>query len=136
MSGIGTPSIYNGNLSLSLIQGKFNFFGSGNYNKSGGVGRGETKRQNKRNGTIQDYFNQVSETERLRRFTSVRFGADYFIDNRNTLTISQNFVNGNFNTNQQQDQQYSDRNNQLFERGKRSSLSKSGFNRSNSQLNY
>ncbi|MEO5996869.1 MAG: outer membrane beta-barrel protein [Chitinophagaceae bacterium] len=135
-AGIGTPSIYNGNLSLNLRQGKLNLFASGNYNKSGGVGKGETKRINKRNGIAQDYFNQVSETERLRRFTSVRFGADYFIDNRNTLTFSQNFVRGKFSTNQQQDQQYLNSNRQLFETGKRTSVSQSGFKRSNSQLNY
>jgi outer membrane receptor protein involved in Fe transport len=135
-AGVGLPSIYNGNLSISLRQGKINFFGSGNFNHSGGVGKGETKRQNKRNGVIQDYFNQVSETERVREFRSIRFGADYFIDNRNTLTLSQNFVNGRFTTNQQQFQEFLDNNKNLFETGTRGSSSQSSFNRSNSQLNY
>lgn len=135
-AGIGTPSIYNGNLSLSLRQRKLNFFASGNYNKSGGVGKGETERINKRSGVVQDYFNQVSETERLRKFTSVRFGADYFMDNRNTISFSQNFVKGKFSTDQQQNQEYFTRDKLLFQRGERTAVSSSGFNRSNSQLNY
>lgn len=134
--GIGSPSILNGNLSLSLRQGKFNLFASGSLNKSGGVGKGETKRENRKNGSATDYFNQLSETERLRKFTSVRFGTDYFIDNRNTLSFSQNFVKGKFNTNQQQDQQYITKEKVLYETGKRLTLSDSRFNRSNSQLNY
>jgi outer membrane receptor protein involved in Fe transport len=124
------------NLSLNLRQGKFNFFGSGNYNQSGGIARGETKRQNKKNGFIQDYFNQVSETERSRRFQSVRFGLDYFIDNRNTITVSQNFVKGVFENNEEQDQEYLNTERVIFQRGDRTSVSKSNFNRSNSQLNY
>lgn len=135
-AGIGTPKISNGNLSLSLRQGKVNFFGSGNYNRSGGTGRGETNRTNKKAGVVQDYFNQLSETERLRRFTSVRFGLDYFIDNRNTITVSQNFVDGNFSTNQTQDQEYLNNLNVLSSTGLRTLNSSSGFNRSNSQLNF
>jgi outer membrane receptor protein involved in Fe transport len=135
-AGIGTPGILNGNLSLNLRQGKLNFFGSGNYNQSGGLARGETKRQNRKNGLVTDYFNQVSETDRSRRFRSVRFGVDYFIDNRNTVTVSQNFVTGNFSNNEQQDQQYLDASRVLFSRGERSAISESEFNRSNSQLNY
>ncbi|MEO6914854.1 MAG: outer membrane beta-barrel family protein, partial [Chitinophagaceae bacterium] len=134
--GIGSPSILNGNLSLNLRAGKLNFFASGNYNKSGGVGKGETKRENRKNGLATDYFNQLSETERLRKFSSIRFGADYFIDNRNTISFSQNLVKGKFSTNQNQDQQYLNKGNILYQTGKRITLSDSRFNRSNSQLNY
>lgn len=135
-AGIGSPSIANGNLSLSYRQGKINFFGSGNYNRSGGVGKGETQRANKSAGVVTDYFNQVSQTERNRRFTSARFGLDYFIDNRNTITISQNFVNGEFDTDQRQDQEYLNRSNVLTSTGLRTNRSTSGFDRSNTQLNF
>ena len=69
-ASVGTPRVLNGNLNLNLRQGKFNFFASGGYNQSGGKARGETKRQNKSNGTIQDYFNQTTVNDRLRRFRS------------------------------------------------------------------
>jgi hypothetical protein len=105
-AGVGTPGILTGNISLNLRQGKFNFFTSGNYNRSGGVARGESFRQNKVNGQPGDYFNQISETDRTRQFSSVRFGMDYFIDNRNSISLSQNFVKGKFNSFEDQDQQY------------------------------
>src|SRR5690606_14178399 len=45
--GIGSPDVFTGNLSLNLRQGKFNFFGNGNFNNSGGVAKSEAERQNK-----------------------------------------------------------------------------------------
>ena len=135
-AGIGTPDILTGSLSLNLRQGKFNFFGSGNYNQSGGVAKGESFRQNIENGVRQDYFNQVSETERMRRFNSVRFGADYFIDNRNTISISQNFVRGRFNNFETQVQEFRTKEGELQRTGERFSDAPAEFNRSNTQLNY
>ncbi len=135
-AGLGTPGILTGNLSLNLRQGKFNFFGSANYNRSGGLAKSESMRQNKRSGAITDYFNQQSETDRLRRFRNVRFGMDYFIDNRNTVTISQNFVNGRFANLENQDQQYFDNNFELVSTGMRTSDGSAQFNRSNTQLNF
>jgi outer membrane receptor protein involved in Fe transport len=135
-AGIGTPDILTGSLSLNLRQGKFNFFGSGNYNQSGGVAKGESFRQNIENGVRQDYFNQVSETDRMRRFTSVRFGADYFIDNRNTISISQNFVSGRFNNFETQVQEFRTKEGELQRTGERFSDAPAEFNRSNTQLNY
>jgi outer membrane receptor protein involved in Fe transport len=134
--GGGYPEVLTGNLSLNMRQGKFNFFASGNYNQSGGIAKSEAKRQNKTNGLVTDYFNQTSKTDLSRKFTSVRFGADYFIDNRNTITISQNFVKGRFANIEDQDQEYLDINQQLTLTGDRRTISASEFNRSNTQLNY
>jgi len=135
-AGIGLPEILNGNLSLNLRQGKWNFFGSANYNRSGGVAKSEAYRQNKDAGIITDYFNQVSETDRMRRFQNFRFGFDYFIDNRNTITISQNFVKGRFSNFETQNQEYLDAHQQLTRTGFRESNGASEFKRSNTQLNY
>lgn len=135
-AGVGIPGIYNGNLSLNLRQNKLNFFGSANYNRSGGVAKGESKRQNKSSGAITDYFNQQSENDRLRRFQNFRFGMDYFIDNRNTLTVTQSFVKGRFQNNENQNQQYLDVSRELYRSGLRNSDGHAQFKRSNSQLNY
>lgn len=105
-ASVGTPKILNSNLNLNLRQGKFNFFVSGGYNQSGGKAKGETMRQNKANGVITDYFNQLSENDRFRRFRSIRFGVDYFIDNRNTLSVTQDFGNGRFRSEEKQRQEY------------------------------
>jgi outer membrane receptor protein involved in Fe transport len=134
--GAGYPEVLTGNLSLNLRQGKMNYFASGNYNQSGGVARSEAQRENRNNGVATDYFNQETFTDIKRKFTSVRFGADYFINNRNTLTFSQNFVDGKFSNDENQDQEFLDINKELTQIGERTSLSISNFKRSNTQLNY
>lgn len=134
--GAGYPDILNGNLTLNLRQNKFNFFVSGNYNQSGGIAKSESFRQNRKAGVLQDYFNQYSSSDRLRKFGSVRFGVDYFLDNRNTLTLSQNFVSGNSTNKEKQDQQYHDINHTLTQYGNRIADNKGDFDRSSTQLLY
>ena len=134
--GAGSPDVLNGNLSLNARQGKFNFFVSGSYNQSGGVAEGRAYRQNKNNGIVTDYFNRFSENDRTRRFGSVRFGLDFFADNRNTLSITQNIVNGQFGNDETQRQEYLDVNRVLTQLGSRFSNSESDFKRYNTQLNY
>lgn len=134
--GAGYPDILNGNLTLNLRQNKFNFFASGNYNQSGGIAKSKSFRQNRKAGIATDYFNQQSEGDRLRKFGSVRFGVDYFMDNRNTFTISQNFVTGKESNDETQDQRYTNLNNELTQYGDRLANSSNNFNRSNTQFLY
>lgn len=134
--GAGYPQVLTGNLSLNMRQGKWNFFASGNFNQNGGRARSSAERQNKENGKVTDYFNQETITDITRRFISVRFGADYFINNRSTITLSQNFVDGRFKNSENQDQEYLDINHDLYQTGARTTNSNNGFKRSNTQLNY
>lgn len=134
--GVGTPKLFNGSLSLNYRQGKFNVFVSGNHNRSGGTAKGDAYRQNKSNGIVTDYFNQQSETERKRKFSSIRFGADYFIDKYNTISFTQGFVAGRFDNLETQQQTYLDVSNSLTRTGNRLSTDKDFFNRANTQLNY
>ncbi|MBL7736577.1 MAG: TonB-dependent receptor [Chitinophagaceae bacterium] len=135
-AGVGIPEVLHGNLSLNFRQGKFNFFVSGNYNQSGGVAKTEASRQNKLNGVRQDYFNQASENERSRKFTSARFGIDFFADNRNTLSLSQHFVKGRFKNDEEQKQEYLDIQKTLLRYGNRTTDGFGQFDRSNTRLNY
>lgn len=132
----GSPALFSTNLNLNLRQGKFNFFASAGYNRSGGEGTGETKRQNKENGIVTDYFNQYSSNKRSRRFSFIRSGADYFIDNRNTITVSQNFVKGRFGNDETQHQDYLNKLQELDYYGERESDGHSEFNRNGTRLNY
>lgn len=134
--GVGIPNQLNGGLSLNFRQNKVNFFVSSNYNKSGGIAKGNAERQNKSNGLVTDYFNQNTETTRERRFVNVRFGVDYFIDKYNTISVSQGFVNGRFNNPETQTQEYFDAQKVLTQTGKRYTEDRFGFNRSNTQVNY
>lgn len=132
----GTPEIFNGNLNINLRQGKVNFFASGSHNQSGGLAKGKTLRQNKKGGLITDYFNQYSENERSRNFNSIRFGMDYFIDNRNTVTVSQDFVSGDFGNLETQQQEYLNADALLQYNGLRTTNGSAGFDRKSTRLNY
>ena len=134
--GGGHPSIFNANLSLNARQGKFNLFVTGGYNQSGGRARGRTLRQNKTNGVVQDYFNQNSINENLRRFGSLRFGLDFFASNRSTFSITQNIVKGNSRNEEEQDQEYLNSSKIMERYGFRLSEARNDFNRYNTQLNF
>ncbi|HZI53253.1 MAG TPA: outer membrane beta-barrel protein, partial [Chitinophagaceae bacterium] len=132
----GAPRVAGGNLNLNLRQGKFNFFLTGAFNQFGGKAKTETNRINKSNGTVEDYFNQISSNDRLRRFQSIRFGADYFVDNRNTLTITQDFGKGSFKNEELQDQEYRDSSSMIEYYGKRQADGSSIFRRNSTRLGY
>ncbi|MEO6685608.1 MAG: TonB-dependent receptor family protein, partial [Dyadobacter sp.] len=132
----GTQGILSGNANLNLRQGKLNFFVSGNYNQSDGKANSNSFRQNKSDGVIENYFNQYSTNERSRKFTSVRFGFDYFIDNRNTLTLSQGMVQGRFANNETQSQEYQNSDKIMERYGERTSAGRFQFNRYNTQGNF
>ena len=132
----GTQGILSGNGNLNLRQGKLNFFLSGGYHRSDGKSNSESYRQNKSNGIVDNYFNQYSNNDRSRKFTSARFGLDYFIDNRNTLTLSQGLFQGRFANDESQNQQYLDGNKLMTEIGDRTSKENFQFNRYNTQANY
>jgi outer membrane receptor protein involved in Fe transport len=133
-AGGGSPDIYNGSMALSLRQGKFNFFVNGNFNHSGGRPKSETYRQNKNNGVIEDYFNQFAFTNRKRQFYNVRFGMDYFMDNRNTFTLTQSFGGGRFSSLEDQNQEYLDVHYAPDHYGFRTSDDRSSNERSSTQL--
>jgi outer membrane receptor protein involved in Fe transport len=135
-AGIGSPEIYNGNLALNLRQGKFNFFVNGNYNQSGGRAKSETYRTNKENGNVEDYFNQFAFTDRRRKFYSVRFGMDFFLDNRNTFTLTQNFGAGRNGSDEEQNQEYLNIDKQAEHFGFRTSGSRSENQRSSTQFMF
>lgn len=134
--GGGHPSIINSNLSLNIRQGKINFFVTGGYNQNGGIANGRTLRQNKSGGVIQDYFNQYSTNNNMRRFGSLRFGFDFFASNRTTLSLTQNLVKGSFTNEEQQNQEYLNSNKVMERWGYRLADANNKFNRYNTQLNF
>ena len=132
--GAGSPDVLNGNINLNLRQKKFNFFASGHYNKSGGTSKEEAYRINKSDGIVTDYFNQTSNNDRSRKFTSGRVGLDYFVDDKTTLTFTQNFTEGRFGSHEQQNQEYLDSLQTLSYTGLRYSNGTGNFTRSSSRL--
>ncbi|MBO9658108.1 MAG: TonB-dependent receptor family protein, partial [Chitinophagaceae bacterium] len=105
-------------------------------NQSGGKARGEAQRQNKVNGLVNDYFNQESVNDRIRRFGSLRVGADYFLDNRNTISVTQQIGKGRFGYDEVQDQEYLDAARNPLYYGSRTADGKATFKRNGTNLNY
>ncbi|HTB51260.1 MAG TPA: TonB-dependent receptor [Ferruginibacter sp.] len=104
---------YNGNLragidsrakpfvggNINVKEGKFNFFGSGQLSYRKSITTASTYRQDfvSPDTTVTQTQNDKPINEGY--FAFGRIGLDYLIDNRNTLTIGGNIVNGHFNSN-------------------------------------
>ena len=130
----GLPETFRGSTNLNLRQGKLNFFVSGSYSTGNSTAKESSDRKNLDNDIVQDYFNQQSVNRRGRNFKSIRGGLDYFIDNRNTITFSQSFFQGNFTNHEGQDQKFLNQNKELIRYGDRTSDSRHKFNRNSSQV--
>ena len=134
--GIGSPESRNANANLSMREGKINFFISGSYNYSTGDATSRTLRQNKKAGVIENYFNQYTDNSRLRDNRSLRFGFDYFLDNRNTLTVTQHIFRGKRGNEDTQDQEYLDVNQDPEYFGYRYSDNLRNFKRNTSRITF
>src|SRR5215204_6390141 len=82
---------------VNLRQNKINFFASGMYNQRKSISNGSTERENLiyKPSTSE----QIDKTTMVGAFGFGRLGFDYFIDNRNTLTISGTVARGKMNPN-------------------------------------
>jgi outer membrane receptor protein involved in Fe transport len=92
-AGIDKNGGYNLGGNLNIKEGKFNFFASGNYNHRKTISPGTIDRLSFI-GDPEYQLNEVDSNVANSHFAFGRFGMDYFLDNRNTFTISANLVNG------------------------------------------
>jgi outer membrane receptor protein involved in Fe transport len=98
-AGIDSRARVNLGGDINIKQGKVNFFAGLNFNQRKSVGEGNTYRENiytnKSENTI---LNQFSNSTNKGQFIFGRIGFDYFMDNRNTLTVSMTSPHGQFNS--------------------------------------
>lgn len=78
---------------INIRQNKINFFASGNFNQRKSISTGTTDRLTLGQSTIRSLQDDRNVMEGM--FGFGRAGIDYFIDNRNTLTISGSMARGN-----------------------------------------
>lgn len=95
--GVGTGNRYNGTLNLNVKEGRTNVTGFYNVNASKNPTEGYAYRTNYKNGIVDNYYNQNTSVNFNNLFQVGRLGLDYQITNRNTLTLTGTYVNGNFN---------------------------------------
>lgn len=79
---------------LNVRQEKINFFLSGNLNQRKSISTGKTDRLTY--GTPGSQLFQTDKSTQLGTFGFGRAGFDYFIDNRNTISVAANLAKGNF----------------------------------------
>ncbi len=77
---------------INVRQNKVNLFASGNFNQRKSIGEGSTSRSTF--GTKSSRLFQEDETEMKGAFGFGRAGFDYFINNRNTLSLSGSLAKG------------------------------------------
>ncbi|GEP98956.1 outer membrane beta-barrel family protein [Chitinophaga cymbidii] len=95
-AGISTTESTNAGIDLNLRQGKINFFVNYNLRDRKSPMKTHMFRKNIDDDTT-TYMDQYQDGDFGRKFQSGRVGFDWFIDNRNTITISQGIVGGDFN---------------------------------------
>src|SRR5215203_5637532 len=72
---------------INIRQNKVNFFVNGNYNQRKSISNGFTDRLNYGRNDTANHLIQNDNTTGQGQFGFGRFGFDYFIDNRNTITL-------------------------------------------------
>jgi outer membrane receptor protein involved in Fe transport len=87
---------------INLRTEKFNVFGNAMFNQRKSISTGTTTRLNLFD-TPDTYLTQEDRSVQLGQFGFGRFGADYFISNRNTLSLSVNLAKGSWKPNTESD---------------------------------
>ncbi len=82
---------------INVKQSKINFFARGRLNYRKSISTNESDRTNFLNNDTSSLFIQNNKPISKGYFAFLRGGFDYFIDNRNTITVGGMFVNGQFN---------------------------------------
>jgi len=95
-AGLDTRPRYNFGGDISVREGKFNVFLNGNYNQRKSLSLGTTERTSYINQPT-TYLFQNQKSTNFGYFLNGRGGLDYFMDNRNTFTLTQSFTSGQFN---------------------------------------
>jgi iron complex outermembrane receptor protein len=98
-AAIGTNDQYNGSALVNVKERKFGFMLTYNVHGSTSLTNGSTDRTNLADGAATGYINQSDKFNLQRVFQVGRVGFDYYINNHNTLSLSETGVFGNFNTN-------------------------------------
>lgn len=94
-AGVDSRGMINLGGDINVKQDKVNMFASGMFNQRKSIGEGNSFRQELYT-TPNILFNQSNNNESTGFFGFGRLGFDYFINNRNTITVSANMVRGKF----------------------------------------
>lgn len=100
-AGVDMRGRFNLGGDLNVREGKFNAFVGANLNQRRSLSSGGTDRQNLYGNPLTNIF-QANDTEFKGFFGMMRGGVDWFVNNRNTITLSGSVNRGQFNSNDEQ----------------------------------
>ncbi|MFN6038992.1 MAG: outer membrane beta-barrel protein [Bacteroidota bacterium] len=137
MTSIGTGNRYMGMANLNIKENPFNFFAMYSFNYGSNTASGYTGRVNANPGLGGfSSFDQWNSTLMTNQFQFGRFGMDYSINNRNLITLSGNFVAGDFSSGDNQIFGVYDTNKNALVSGDRFNNQFHGFKNYTGQLQY
>ena len=126
--GVGTQNRYNGLLNLNVNDGRWNVSGFYNVNHQEVPTTGYVYKTNLNSqGVATSYFNQNTVADFENIFQSGRLSIDYNLNNRNSISLLGNIVDGKFNINSIQNYQYLNNTNALTSYGVRSQAPQNEF---------
>jgi len=134
-AGVDTRGKFNGGGDINVRQGKVNMFANVFINQRKSKNWGETDRI-----SLLETPNSTTFQENNGIFNGgfmfTRFGLDYFLDNRNTLSISQNIGGGNFDMDNRNNLAYGNTGSTEVETQYRNTLGESKFRFYSTNLGY
>lgn len=133
-ANIGTNNRYGINGNLNVKEKPFNFFISYNLNARENPAKGFTNRTSLNNEIPTGRYDQQNQNLASNLMQMGRAGFDYYLNNRNTLTLSQNLMRGNWNQYDQQTFTQYDGNNLVLSNGTRLNDQKNQFRNYTTQL--
>jgi predicted secreted protein len=138
MAYIGTGDRYGGMANLNLKGGPWNVSMMYSYNQGINNNNGYTNRTqlDTITGNPFGYFNQNNISRMANLFNFGKLGIDYNINNRNTITISEMIVGGQFKTSDSQNYNAQDANQNTIVNGDRLNDQAARFTNYNTQLLY
>lgn len=126
-AGIGTNDHYNGMASINVKEKPIGFSLTYNYTNFKNPIEAYNYRTNLYNGSITGFYNADNNKVFQNTFNTGSAGLDYYINNRNTISLSENMTIGDFNT----------RENQIFKLGiSQDSIISSGSRITNSTTHF
>lgn len=134
-AGVSSTKSTNAGIDLNVRQGKINVFLNYSLRDRKSPMKSHQFRKNIAADTI-TYMDQYQDGDFGRRFQNGRFGFDWFIDNRNTLTISENITAGDFNNLNEQTLYDLNEHQERVRYGMGRNDSKHGFRNYTTQLGY
>ncbi|SHL63722.1 Outer membrane receptor for ferrienterochelin and colicins [Chitinophaga jiangningensis] len=135
-AGIGNNNKYNAGGNVSVRQGKINVSANYNINANQMWGEGTTNRTNFGTKGDTNFLTQKSNSTNKPLFQFGRVGLDYYMDNRNTLSLSQNIGGGDFKNNEDLLSTFADGNHLVTGRNNRLNNSDMSFRHYTTALDY